>query len=357
MKLRPVALLSTASTIAILTIAVLLSSCGGGGGGSTATGTVALYITDSMADYQQVLATINRIDLMHTGSGASCTVFTGPLTLDLADLAGVMQLIDVGPCSAIPYNRIHLEFEKSVALMDRAGSTAPCTFTSYKDDKNNPNILACGADRCTLDINGAVNVLANQQNTLALDFDLKDFDVVHFGDPAACSVTMKVSPLHAGQISARKHLKAVTGLVSALSATDRTFTLTKGHTAFSVVYSGITTSQQPGIDTLLLRAQSDRLRVRVLASEIDCLDHTITASALYVNVEGTIASDSLDTTNHTLTLHYRSGGSMMVNYGSAVVKGVLTEGGWIGVKLYGFDDPAFLAGKVEVEPVGTMTDD
>jgi len=39
-----------------------------------------------------------QIDILHTGSGASCSVFTGPLTLDIANLAGVMQLINVTSC-------------------------------------------------------------------------------------------------------------------------------------------------------------------------------------------------------------------------------------------------------------------
>jgi hypothetical protein len=345
----------------VLTAAVLLYSCGGGGrgsiGGPTLSGTVALYLTDDMSGYKQVLATINKIDLLNTGSGASCNVFTGPQTLDIANLTGVMQLINVTSCPAVPYNRIHIEFAKSVELMDQAGSTSTCMFTSYKDKNNHPNTLACGTDTCTLDINGAVNLLVSQPNKLALDFDLKDFDVANFGDPSTCSVTMKVSPLHAGEMKARRHPEAIMGLISGLSTTNQTFTLTRGHASFSVLYSGITTSQQPGIDTLLQRAQDDRLRVKVLASQIDFTNHTVTASAIYVKVEGTIASGSLNTTNHTFTVNYRSGKSMALDYSSAVVEGVLTEGSWVEVKLYGFDGTNFLAGRVEVETDGTTTDD
>jgi hypothetical protein len=358
MKNRQIAFLLAGGMAAVLFGGMLLSSCSsGGGGGGGQSGTVALYITDDMAAYKQVTATINTIALLNTGSGDSCTVFTGPQTVDITNLAGVMQLINIASCPAVPYNRIHIEFAKSVDLMDLANNTSTCRFMSYKDAQDKPNALSCGTDACTLDINGAVNVLVSRQNKLALDFDLKSFDVLNFGDPATCTVTMKVSPLHAGDMEALKHPESVTGLVSSLSATDKTFTLTRGNASFSVLYSGITASRQPGIDALLQRAQDDRLRIRVLASQIDLANHVITATALFVKVEGTIAAGSLDTTNHTFTLNYGSGRSMTLDYSSAVVDGVLAEGGWVGVKLYGYDGTSFLAQRVEVETKGTATDD
>ncbi len=356
MKTRRILILASAGIFVLLSAAMLLYSCGGGGG-SASTATVALYVTDDMSGYQQVNATINRIDLVNTGSGNSCNVFTGPLTLDISNLAGIMQLIDVGSCPAVPYNRIHIEFAKSVALMDASGNTSDCMFTSYKDGHNNVNKLACGAEACTLDINGAVNLLVSQPNKIALDFNLKDFDVAGFGDPSTCSVTMKVSPLHAAEIGARKHIEGFTGLVSNLSTTDQTFDLTRGKTTFSVLYGGITSTQQPGIDSLLQRAQDDGLRVKVLASEIDCASRTITATAAYVKVEGTIAADSLDTTAHTFTVTYTGGKTIGVDYSNAVVHGVPVEGGWIEVKLYGYDGTNFLAARVEVEDHETTTED
>jgi hypothetical protein len=355
---RRIVFLFAGGMVAALCAGMLLFSCsGGGGGGSGQSGTVALYITDDMAGYRQVTATINTISLLNTGSSNSCTVFTGPQTFDITNLAGVMQLINVTSCPVVPYNRIHIEFAKNVTLMDLAGNTSPCQFVSYMDAHNKPNALSCGADSCTLDVNGAVNVLVNKQNKLALDFDLKNFDVLNFGNPATCSVTMKVSPLHAGDMEALKHPEAITGLVSGLSTTNKTFTLTRGYASFNVLYSGITTSRQPGIDTLLQRAQDDRLRVRVLAPQIDLANHTITATALFVKVEGTIAAGSLNTTNHTFTVNYGSGTSIAVDYSAAIVDGVLSEGGWVGVKLYGFDGTDFLAQRVEVEADGTTTDD
>jgi hypothetical protein len=107
---------------------------------------------------------------------------------------------------------------------------------------------------------------------------------------------------------------------------------------------------------LLLRAQDDRLRTRVLASQIGLTNHVITATALYVKVEGTVAAGSLNTTNHTFAVNYRSARSIAVDYSSAIVNGVLAEGGWVEVKLYGFDGTSFLAGKADVQASETETD-
>jgi len=347
--------LLAAGLFTVLATGVLLNSCSSGGN-STPLSSIALYVTDDLAGYKQVITTINKIDLKHTGSGASCNVFTGPLTLDIANLTGVMQLIDTASCPAVPYNRIHLEFGRNVALMDQA-DTSSCLFTSFLDQGNQPNTLTCGTSTCTLDINGAVNLLVTQQNKLALDFDLKSFKVANFGNPQTCSVTMKVSPLHAGEIEARKNPEAFTGLVSSLSSSDQTFTLTRGSTSFTVLYSGISTSLQPGLDTLLQRAQDDGLRVRVVASAIDLANSAITASSLYAKLEGTIAAGGLDAANHLFTVIYKSGKSMVVDYGSAIVEGTLAEGAWVEIKLTGFDGIHFHAGKIEVLPSGTTTED
>jgi hypothetical protein len=328
----------------MLIAAMLLHSCGGRADeGTIPSGIVAMYVSDDMSTgYTQVLATINKIDLLNTGSGAFCNVFTGPQTFDITNLAGVLQLVSVGSCTAVPYNRIHIEFAKSVTLTDLAANRSVCNFTSYMDNSNHPNILSCGTDTCTLDINGAVNVFANQQNKLALDFDLKNFVVDKISDP---------------EMEALGHPEAITGLVSNLSTTDHTFTLTRGNATFSVLYSGITTTQQPGIDALLQRAQDDQLRVQVMASQIDCVSRTITASAIYVKVEGTIAAGSLNTTNHTFIVSYGSGKSIALDYSPAIVEGILAEGIWVEVKLYGFGGTNFLANRVEVEADGTTTED
>ncbi|MDA8098402.1 MAG: DUF4382 domain-containing protein [Nitrospiraceae bacterium] len=357
MKIKTMAGAAAGLVSTLMLVGGLLYSCGGSGSGIPS-GPVALFLTDDISDFQQVTATVNRVDLIHTGTNASCNVFTGPVTVDITNLSGVMQLISLTNCAAGPYNRIHIEFAKSVTL-STAATTSTCIFASYKDSGSKPNALSCGPDACTLDINGAVNVLAGGNTSLALDFDLKNFDVSGMGT-AACSVTMKVSPLNASDMQGIKHEEAMTGLVSGLSTTNKTFTLTRGNASFTVLYSGITATSQPGLDTLLERAQSDQLRTRVRAASIDLAGMTITASSIEVKVEGTIEGGSLDTTAKTFDVRYAAGGTsklLGVDYSKALVEGTLAEGQWIDVKLFGYDGARFLARKVEAEAAGTMTED
>ncbi len=157
--------------IVLFAAAILFHSCsGGGGGGATSSGVVGLYVTDDMSDYKQVIATINKVTVLNTGSGASCDVLTTPTTIDIASLKDVLQLLNTADCPAVPYNRIHIEFNKTVDIMDPSGGPSSCSFVSYKDDLDRPNTLMCNGNVCTLDINGAVNVLMNHPTKVALDF-------------------------------------------------------------------------------------------------------------------------------------------------------------------------------------------
>ncbi len=277
------------------------------------------------------------------------------MAVDIAQLANVVQLVNVAQCPAVPYNRIHIEFEKTVAVASAPTSTPSlCSFVSFKDEGNSPNVLSCTGTTCSLDINGAVNVLANQQNKLALDFNLKEFEVENLGNPATCSVTMKVSPLHAGDIETLGHSEEINGLISGLSTTDKTFTLTRGNSAFSVLYSGITTTQQPGLDTILQRAETDSLKVKVTTSSIDLSTLSITASSIFVKIEGTVSL--LNTTTHTFTLTYKGGKTIPVDYTHAVADGTLIEGAEVEVNLSGFDTVNYLASKVDVGDAGMSND-
>jgi len=344
----------SAVTLAAGFFAVLFSSCGSSGGnGSATTGSVDFYLTDDMSTYKQVIATITDAQLLHTGTGAACVLLDTPVTVNVAELANVLQLVNVSQCPAVPYNRMHIEFTQSVQLMDMSGTSSLCAFASYKDEGNQPNVLQCGGSTCTLDINGAVTVFANQQNKLALDFDLKNFDVEQFSDPANCSVTMKVSPLHANEIELRGHPEGVTGLISGLSTTDRTFSLTRGGKTFSVLYSSITPSWQPGIDNLLQVAQTDSLRVKVMSSGIDFSSMTIAATTIYVKTEGRVSN--LNETARTFTLTSKEGVTITVDYSTAGVQHALVEGAWVELQLYGFDDGHCLASSVESGTEGVST--
>jgi len=330
----------------------LLYSCGGdgdSGGNGIVSSTVGVYLTDDASLYTQVTATIDRVELIHTGTHADCNVLVTPTVVDIADLASVMHLVSVNQCPAGPYNRILVGFEKTVTLTSAqtgtvAGTTSLCTFVSYKDVGNSPNVLKCVDRFCSLEINGEVNVLANQQNKLAIDLKLKEFDVTGFGT-SSCSVTMKVSPLHGAGKNGLGQSEEVTGLISGLSTTDKTFILTRGNATFTVLYSGITTADQPGLDNLLTRAETDGLRVKVMATTgIDLSTMTISATAVAVKVEGTVSNLN----NRTFTLAYGGGKTISVDYNSAIVHGTLADGAGVGVKLYGFDTVNYLASTVDV---------
>lgn len=345
-----------ASAVLLLAAVLLFYSCGGGsGGGSNSSGTIALYATDDISNYQQVIATINKVQVVNTGTGATCDVLTTPVTINIANLADVLQVLNVADCPAVPYNRVHIEFNKTVELMDAADTTATCSFVSYKDKSNRPNVLHCSGTTCSLDVTGAVNVLVGQHHKLALDFDLKEFDVDQFGS-SACTVTLKVSPIHGAAFGHLGHAEGLTGLVSNVSTSAHTFSLTKGHWTFSIEYSGITSSQQPGIDELLLRAQQDRLRTRVLTENVDCSSQTIIASTIVVKAEGKVSD--LDTVNHTFTLTYKLGKTMKVDYSKAVIEGTLANDAWVEVKLYGYDSISsnVLAARVGVEYESSVPD-
>jgi hypothetical protein len=180
--------------VGILIVSLMLYSCGHGSGNVLSTGTVALFATDDISNYKQIISTINKVQLQQGANGMTCDVLTIPVTVDISNLSSVIQLLNVSNCFSGSYNKIHIEFEKSSMLMDQGNTSATCSFTSYKDNNNQPNTLQCNESNCSLDINGAVNVLANQSNRLVLDFDLKEFEVNNFPS-ANCSATTKISSL------------------------------------------------------------------------------------------------------------------------------------------------------------------
>lgn len=349
---------------AVFIFMTLLFSCNGGGSSGVipATGTVSLYLTDDISLYSQVTATINRVELVHTGMGMTCNLLTEPVTVNIANLAGVMQLVNVTDCVPGPYNRFRIQFDKNVQLMSGAtGTISNCSFVSYKDENqgSQPNILHCdpGTNICSLDVNGAVNVLALQDNAQVLDFDLKNFEVSDLATPG-CAVTLKVSPMTPRHLQQLGYREAVTGLVSGLDIMNRTFDLTRGNMTFHVQYAGIADTDQPGLNTLLTRAQEDRLKTRVITVGIDLEDNTIAASAIAVKIEGTL-SDLV--TDETFTVNYGQNGSrnITVDYSNADVAGIVVNGAWVDVKLFGHqpENDVFLANKVEVEMQGMMTED
>ncbi len=358
-------------TAAVLSLPLFYYACGGGSGNGVngETGTVPLYLTDDMGDFKQVLVTLSSVQLVHTGTSTNCDLLSEPESLDIANLAGVLQLLDTTECPVQPYNRVRIEFAKAVGLMGQDGAAAACLFESYKekDNSNPPNVLGCTDGTCTISINGAINVIADSVNPFALDFDLKSFEVENFGSPA-CRVTLKVEPQNNNDIAekmAAGYRKSVTGYVSGLDLAAESFTLTTRKGAvFTVDYAQALyrDDPQPDLDLLLQFAVGHGLRVRVMADGIDVSgESAIVAGTIYVKLEGKVSN--LDSLNHLFTLVNTAASiTITVDYSDAAsrdkVEGNIVNDSWVETKLFGFELDTYLAHEVEVEDEGEVdTDD
>lgn len=358
---------------AALLLAGIIYACGGGGGSgsiSGATGTVPLYVTDDMGDYKQVLATLELVQLVHTGTNTSCDLLTESQSVDIANLQDVLQLLNTSVCPAGPYNRVHIEFSQAVGLTNANDVPADCVFDSYKDNvnANQPNVLVCDAGgTCSLDISGDIVVIADTVNPFALDFNLREFEVENFG-AANCAVTIKVEPQNSDGIDNKMqagYKNGVTGYVSDLDVNNDNFVLTaKKGDVFNVEYAGALYRDaiQPDLDGLLNFAQVNTLLARIFADSIDeSGDQPITASTVFVKMKGVVSG--LDEVNHLFNLTNAAKGiTIAVDYADASafakVDGALAENVWVETKLFGRDSSYYFAHEVEVvDAAAPGTDD
>ena len=348
------------ATLVALLASVMLYACGGGDGGGASAGstTVLGYVTDDLGPYDSVVLTLNSVQLRHT-SGRSCEIIHGPLQIDAAELGRdqLVEHVDTTTCEAGPYNRLLVEIDDDVALrLTPASQPQACKFVSYYDDNSNrPNRLACANGVCSLDVTGAVNLVAGNREHVALDADLKEFTVDTNVTP--CEVTLKVSPVHAGDKLAAGYRTSLSGTVSGLDAAVDRFVLTVAGSPYTIQYAGVT--DQDGLDALLGRAATDQLRTTVRCQTLDtatapptCSAQTVATQplkAIAVTAKGTISA--LDPGAHTFTLGYGSGTTLPVNYTEAVVlgkvDGTLANGAVAEVRLYGFAAGFSLAREVK----------
>jgi len=346
-----------------LLLSSLLPGCGSDGGGSANTSTVSVYLTDDLAGYESVLITVNAVQLQHLGGNRLCTIIPGPETMDAAQLGRdqLLDLVNTTTCEAGSYNRLHIELNQNVTLVDASHQTQSCKFVSYRDDAGQPNALGCTNGMCALDLTGAVNLVAGNHEHVALDADLKQFTVDLTKTP--CEVTLKLSPLHAQGMDdkmAAGYRKSVNGYVSSLDTATDKFTLTHAGRLYAVQYSGVT--DQPGLDALLTRAQADSLKTQVRCENFNTATTPPTCTAqttgnqqlkaVTVKARGTVSG--LDTpTAHTFILNYPVGKTLAVNYQTAFdlnnIEGILVNDGIVATGLYGFAANYYLAREVEVE--------
>jgi hypothetical protein len=347
-----------AAVLVALFAAITLYACGGEEGGSPATATVSAYVTDDLGGYESVVLTVNKVEIRHT-TGRTCEIIRGPLTFDAAEFGRdlILEHVDTTTCEAGSYNRLFVELNEDVTLRQTAGSLPQsCKFVSYYENNSaRPNRLACANGSCSLNITGAVNLIAGNKEHVALDADLKEFIVDTSVTP--CEVTLKVSPLHADGKMAAGYRIALAGTVSNLDINTDRFTLAAAGTAYAVDYVGVT--DQIGLDALLARAAADGLRTTVRCQAINnsaspptCTAQTVALQplkAITVRAAGTISA--LDTGAQTFTLNY-AGKTLPVSYAQAAtlgkVEGTLADAALAEARLFGFDATRFLAREVRV---------
>jgi hypothetical protein len=269
------------------------------------------------------------------------------------------QYVNLAQCPAGKYNRIDIDFKRSVHLMDQLDATSDCAFTSFVHEGGEHRSLACDTDTgiCTLSIrggrrDGSVVVQEDRYNDLGIDFDLKQFTVTDFGNPSACSVTMTVHTASAAVMNDSGRAHGVTGDISDIDAAGETFVLSAGTTTLTVDYSGLNPALQKNISTLLLKAQADGLLVNVLTGDIDLATRSISANRIFVKAAGTVSGVN-DQPAWTFVLNYQAVKTISGSHKPpAVVAGPFVDGAWVNVKFDGYDDNKleFLAESVEVLP-------
>jgi hypothetical protein len=341
---------------------------------------VLLYATDDISNYYDVIATFNKVRLVSSSANVACDVLSAPVTLNIANLANVMQLIASSSCPALSYNRIDLEFAQSVQLMDSGENASTCLFASYLDYADQPNALTCDATAgtCTLEILGAVrsgafSLLSTQVNKLAIDFPLNKFTVQNFG-ASNCSLTMKTLPLHDADISTKAYPEVITGTISNLDTVAHTLTVTIGNASRNVNYTAVAAdnANHPGIDVLMQTVQANGIRVMVSSADLASLNtNTVVASDLTIKLEGTVSNYVKSGSDRTFTLTYSAAATPAVTSNVSATKtltilssppkgkkhGNFGNGDWVSVQLYGYDSASgmYLSSLVDVQKTGTKT--
>lgn len=363
------------AVIALLALPLLLSSCGGtvkdpeSGSGN---GKVALFVTDNISFYKQVVMTVTGVRLINSGVAANtCEVLSAPVTLDIANLTDMAQYLDLTECKAGRYNRIDIDIRKSTQLMDQIDRPSSCTFTSVVNLDGLVSPLTCNETTgiCTVSIQGGVRgewttVQEDRYNDLGIDFNLKQFTVADFGLPT-CAVTMAAATISASDFNESGRAHSATASIADLDTVARTFTLLANGASLSVDYSTVKTPQRLNeIDVLLQKAEAERLKVNVRTGGIDLGNASLSATEVYLKIAGTVSG--LAGNKRSFTLTYGSSQSLLVSVDPSHInpaldiQGTLAEGVWTDVRFGGYSSAnggAFDAYAIEVLPDGTVLDD
>ncbi len=157
--------------VALILTTLILTSCGGGTSSSSGSHTASLFVTDDLStNYQQVLVTIYKVEFEKSSDGSTITAFDDPqgVTYDLRELSGVMAMLTGSSLEPGSYNRVLITVGRDIVLVDNTGTQ----ITPNPQFEEN-TWTVCSGGQCTVEVPGAVNVIAG--GSVILDFDLKQF--------------------------------------------------------------------------------------------------------------------------------------------------------------------------------------
>jgi hypothetical protein len=153
-----------------LFMTTLLVGCGGSSSDSSDDSAenksvVSMFITDNLADdFDKVWVTVKHVGLV-SDTGTEVVLYddaTGQV-YNLAELAGVGELLSSTPVSPGTYTGINVALDDDVSLVDGDGNTVAAKFNNTGEDYE-------------LTVPANLVVTEDETSSLALDFDLANFE-------------------------------------------------------------------------------------------------------------------------------------------------------------------------------------
>jgi len=230
-----------AGFMAAMLALVSFAGCGSGGTGSTgltsgSRAALDVYVTDGFSDqYKQVLATLYKIEL--TADGVTFqTVFedTAGRTLDLSSLASTTELLASITVPEGTYTQARITFGDHITLVSNAGVSTSAAVDSSIGTASNGQVA--------LTVSTPARVLANQTNSVTVDFKLAEFQLIGGVLRPSIGCVSGMGPHPGGQHTAHLQgtITAVTGTTGFTLQGDHGRTTTIALTSTTTITSGQT---------------------------------------------------------------------------------------------------------------------
>lgn len=293
--------------VAAVTIAAM-AGCGSGGSGSTSLTTggsrapLDVYVTDGFTDqYKQVLATLYKIELTTDGTTYQ-TVFedTAGRTLDLSSLASTTELLASVNVPEASYTQARITFGDHITLVTNAGVSTSVAVDSSVGTAANGQVA--------ITVNTPARVLANQTNSVTVDFKLAEFQLVGGRIRPSVSCGSGLGPHPDGEHTA--HLR---GTITAVNGSDSFAIQGQNGRTTTVVLTSTTTVTSGQTGNAFTPAVGQNV---VVEGTYDPVTATLTATAVTLDdfttirhyaAQGTVASVDTATGTFTVTVHRADG--------------------------------------------------